>query len=161
VNALVVGEDRAFGGNCLYVDLIPKTAFYKNVRTALPRREWDVLSRFVRDREERCEACGAATPYERRQAHERWQYDNSRAIQRLVRLVSLCRRCHEATHFGLTVLFGNEGRAAAHLAAVNRWNDQQLTQHIDDAFSVWRERNRIAWQQDLSIVVALRERAAS
>ena len=37
------GEDRKFGGNELFVDLIPKTSYYENARKFFPRSEWDKI----------------------------------------------------------------------------------------------------------------------
>ncbi|HHA1944171.1 hypothetical protein [Enterobacter mori] len=38
----------------------------------------------------------------------------------------------------------------AHLALVNGWSLQGAFNYVDEAFDVWRERSRHAWQLDIS-----------
>ncbi|MGM8709653.1 hypothetical protein ACS6IM_14790 [Enterobacter hormaechei subsp. steigerwaltii] len=38
----------------------------------------------------------------------------------------------------------------AHLALVNGWSLQGAFDYVDEAFDVWRERSRHAWQLDIS-----------
>lgn len=102
-----------------------------------------------------CEACGATQDREAQiwiEAHERWHYDEKRLVQSLRRLVALCTPCHESTHFGLATVRGNEDRAAAHLATVNKWDTQQVNAHITQAFSVWKQRSSRSWELDLSLL---------
>ncbi|EQD31721.1 hypothetical protein B2A_13732, partial [mine drainage metagenome] len=67
------GEERGFGGNTLFVDLVPQTAWFTNVRSAVSRGDWDRLRKHVYVRAgNKCEVCGASG---RLEAHERWEYD--------------------------------------------------------------------------------------
>ena len=43
VNEHLVGEDRQFGGNLLFKDLIPRTTWFNNVRSCVTRNSWDKL----------------------------------------------------------------------------------------------------------------------
>ena len=38
------GEDRSFGGNSYYVDLVPLRAWFANLRAAIPASQWKELS---------------------------------------------------------------------------------------------------------------------
>ncbi|HAV1851621.1 hypothetical protein [Enterobacter hormaechei] len=38
----------------------------------------------------------------------------------------------------------------AHLALVNGWSLQGTFDYVDEAFDVWRERSRHAWQLDIT-----------
>ncbi|TAM87647.1 DNA primase [bacterium] len=125
------GEDRQYGGNGLFVDLVPSSCFFTNVRTSVAAADWDRLRRFVYERAGRvCEICGArwdpATAAwagdgrtRRLDAHERWSYDAVRLVQRLQRIICLCFECHQVTHYGRTSLYGDADAAFAHLARVN------------------------------------------
>jgi len=145
-------EDRAFGGDRLFVDLVPSTSFFENARAALSPSHWRALSRFVRERVGHCEGCGRECSAGERDAHERWQYDEVAGVQRLVRMVALCRACHGSTHYGLARVRGYEGVARAHLMRVNGWTPAELNAHIADAEALWLRRSAIAWRQDFSIL---------
>lgn len=52
------GEDRSFGQG-LFVDPIPETSWYVNVRSAVAARDWYRIRQMVYRRAgHRCEACG-------------------------------------------------------------------------------------------------------
>lgn len=46
----LIGEDRTAGGNLLFVDLIPNTCWFKNVRTCIKPSDWDILRKYVYSR---------------------------------------------------------------------------------------------------------------
>jgi hypothetical protein len=145
------GEDRNFGGSDLIVDLIPKSCWFTNVRYCVHPSDWERLRRHVYARAgSRCECCGSHTP--KPEAHERWRFDAARRVQKLVRLIALCRSCHEATHMGLAELRGRGDAAAAHLRQVRGFSEQEAEAHISDAFRLWSERSSIEWELDLSVI---------
>lgn len=144
----IIGEDRAFGGNLLFVDLIPKSCWFTNVRSAI--EDWGSLRKLVYERaNHQCECCQAKTPLE---AHERWHYDDATKTQKLMRIIALCSACHETTHMGLASLKGHKERATQHLVKVTGMTNEQAQEHIKNAFTVWRERNRFQWHLNLSIL---------
>ncbi len=153
------GEDRTFGGNDLFVDLIPRSCWFSNVRTCVRRQDWDVIRQQVYGRAgHRCECCGvaenAAAPATSMEAHERWSYTSQGGanVQKLERLVCLCHACHEATHMGLARVKGRESEAVRHLMQVRGWTYEQAHSHISAAFQLWRGRNGSAWDLDLSVI---------
>mmetsp|Transcript_14704 Transcript_14704/g.24285 ORF Transcript_14704/g.24285 Transcript_14704/m.24285 type:complete len:285 (+) Transcript_14704:288-1142(+) len=146
----LVGEDRTFGGNILFVDLIPKSCWFTNVRYCVHPRDWDRLRRHVYNRaNNKCECCGAGGILE---AHERWLYQDKQRIQKLIRLVALCSRCHEATHMGLAGIRGRGIQAIRHLQQVTKMSAKQADAHIEKAFGTWRERSAKNWKLDLSLL---------
>ncbi len=146
------GEDRTFGGRSLFVDLIPRTCWFTNVRSAVVREDWDRLRKRVYARAEfRCEVCGKQG---RLEAHERWQYDHSPHTQTLRRLIALCGDCHTATHFGLAQIRGLEDVALAHLQRVNHWSEHQARTHVESSFALWTQRNAFTWTLDLSLITS-------
>jgi hypothetical protein len=153
---LLPGEDRSFGAG-LFVDLIPDSCWFTNVRSCVDERDWDRIKRTVRRRaRDRCEACGARRDpavWRWLEAHERWQYDTATRTQRLRRLVCLCSFCHEVTHFGFAAINGHEDRGLRHLMYVNGWSGTQAKRHVDAAFATWEKRCKLDWTLDLAILL--------
>lgn len=143
------GEDRSLGGQSLYIDLVPQGSWAQNARSALPARQWTLVSDYVRQRAGTCEACGGRGALE---AHERWIFDETQGLQQLGRLVGLCKACHLATHYGFAVARGWRERADRQLARVAGLMGDALTAHSAHAFAQWRERSQRTWQVDLSIL---------
>ncbi|MQY20202.1 UvrD-helicase domain-containing protein [Nocardia macrotermitis] len=155
VPQLLPGEDRDFGAG-LFVDLVPSSCWFTNVRYCVDKQDWERLRRMVISRAgRRCEVCGATKdPATRRwlEAHERWDYDNARAIQRLRRIILLCTDCHQTTHFGYAQITGNESHAFNHLMRVTGLSATEAQRHIADAFRLWERRSARDWTLDLSIL---------
>ncbi len=144
----LIGEDRTFEGNLLFVDLIPRTCWFSNARSCIAPRDWDRVRKFIYSRaNNKCECCGSDENIE---AHERWKYENS--VQTLMRLVALCRQCHRTTHIGKARLDGLGDKAKEHLQIVRKFDDVIAEEHIDNAFKIWSERNKIKWDLDLSLL---------
>ncbi|HGU9824335.1 TPA: hypothetical protein ACNFPD_003438 [Enterobacter cancerogenus] len=51
---------------------------------------------------------------------------------------------------GFSGLRGKKDEAVEHLALVNGWSLQGAFDYVDEAFDVWRERSRHAWQLDIT-----------
>jgi hypothetical protein len=154
------GEDRGFGQG-LFVDLIPSTSWFRNVRSAVGKRDWFRIRQMVYRRAgQRCEACGAAPDKALRrflECHERFSYYNqldTPGLQMLRRLICLCSRCHEVTHMGHTTLGGEQAKqvALAHLMAVTGMHARQAGAHVDQAFHLWDQRSQRAWTVDLQLI---------
>ncbi|MGH3772821.1 MAG: DUF5710 domain-containing protein [Pseudonocardiaceae bacterium] len=152
---LLPGEDRSLGSG-LFVDLVPSSCWFTNVRSCVVPQDWERLSRMITSRAgRRCEACGQAEdpPTGRRlEAHERWTYDQPSGVQALRRLICLCDQCHTVTHFGLAGIRGLAEVALAHLRTVTGMTDQHARAHIGDAFTLWKDRSARTWTLDLSML---------
>lgn len=147
----LVGENRQFGGNKLYVDLIPASCWFTNVRYCVKDSDWYRLRKYVYERVNNiCECCKKVSDLE---AHERWDYDNDQKIQKLVRLVGLCSDCHRVTHIGLAEINGYGEDAFEHLKKVLDISDEECEKHIEDAYDIWEERSKFDWKLDLSILI--------
>lgn len=152
---LLPGEDRAFGAG-LFVDLVPATCWFTNVRTCVSPQDWERLRRIiVRRAGRRCEACGATENRDQRrwlEAHERWTYDDRTLVQTLRRLICLCSDCHLVTHFGYANVTGRDGHALDHLRQVTGMTAEQADRHIDDAFDLWAINSAVDWTLDLTML---------
>jgi hypothetical protein len=153
--AVLPGEDRSFGSG-LFVDLVPSSCWFTNVRSCVVQKDWERLHRLIVDRaERRCEACGRSEDREAKrwlQAHERWDYDEARQVQTLKRLVCLCSDCHTATHFGLAGIKGLAEEALVHLCSVTGMSRGEAERHVAEAFETWRARSTRTWTLDLGIL---------
>ena len=149
----LVGEDRSFGGDLLFVDLVPKSCWFTNVRSCVHPKEWDRLRRKVYSRAGNCcECCGSNE--DGLEAHERWHYDGEKGVQKLMRLVALCCNCHQATHIGYAEIQGKYEEASAHLKEVRGFNDSEVDNHISDAFKLYIERSQRDWELDLTLLTS-------
>ncbi len=152
---IIKGEDRTFGGNKLFVDLIPKSCWFINARACLSQTDWYRVRQHVYERANYiCECCGINTKSYNTtlEAHERWHYDMITHIQKLVRLIALCRECHEVTHIGLARQNGREDIAKEHLRKVTGMSQLEIDEHIRDAINLSRQRDKYTWTLDLSIL---------
>ncbi len=135
----------------LFVDLIPAKCWFTNARSALTPRDWERVRHFVYSRANyTCEICGTLAR-KALEAHERWSFDETTHIQKLVRLIALCNPCHETTHMGLARIRGREDEAFEHLCKVNGWDYDTADEHVREAYAIWNKRNRLPWTLDLSI----------
>ncbi|ORT55667.1 DUF5710 domain-containing protein [Streptomyces sp. CB03238] len=152
---LLPGEDRTLG-NGLFVDLVPSTCWFTNVRSCVDKKDWERLRRMINRRAgQRCEACGAAEDRDAKrwlEAHERWTFDDTTRVQTLKRLICLCTDCHTVTHFGYAQVRGIEAQAFTHLIKVTKMTDSQARQHVRDAFGLWQKRSSTTWDLDLGIL---------
>lgn len=156
LEALLPGEDRSFGGNELFVDLVPRSCWFTNVRSCIDAGSWARLSRLTRERaHHRCEICNACAAKERKvflEAHERWDYHPTTHVQSLRRIVTLCTPCHLVTHWGYAQVSGRERLARAHFKAVAGIGDQEVSRRVEAAFALWGDRSRQSWSLDLSML---------
>lgn len=152
---LLPGEDRTLGQG-LFVDLVPSSCWFTNVRYCVTPGDWERLRRMITRRAGmRCEACGAGEDREAQrwlEAHERWVYDDAARVQHLERLICLCTDCHTVTHYGYAQVRGLESKAFAHLTKVTKMDGIKARRHIDAVFALWRRRSAITWRLDLSIL---------
>lgn len=143
-------EDRSFGGNDLYIDLIPSTSWFKNLRVIMPQVHWKELSRYIRERSyNQCEICGSDLKLE---AHERWSFDKKTRIQKLERIMCLCKICHLSVHIGLAGIIGATREVNENFSKIKGWNRDDLNTHIKEAKEKFRELSSIYWEVDFSMI---------
>lgn len=134
----------------LNFELVPDSCWYSNLRSLLTPQQWDAVRKKVYARANgKCMICGA--PSGRLEAHERWEYDEENAVQRLAGIVAVCRSCHETIHIGRTQLMGGEERACAHFMKVNGCTYAQYRKALGEANEAHRRRNAVPeWRLDIS-----------
>jgi len=153
VPVLLPGEDRSFGSG-LFVDPVPSSCWFTNVRSCVEPADWERLRRMILGRAgQRCEACGREEDRPARrwlEGHERWAYDELAGVQALRRLICLCTDCHRSTHYGLARVQGREVEAFEHLRAVTGMAPDEARAHVAEAAAVWQHRSARSWTLDLS-----------
>ncbi|EPY7046946.1 HNH endonuclease [Klebsiella variicola] len=135
----------------LTIELVPRSCWFDNVRSAVSSSDWKRLrQQTARTAGWKCQICGGKGPRWPVECHEIWHYDDDRQCQILTGLIALCLSCHEVKHMGFSGLRGKKDEAVAHLALVNGWSLQGAFDYVDEACDVWRERSRHAWQLDIT-----------
>jgi hypothetical protein len=154
---ILLCEDRTYGGNNLFVDLIPTTCWFTNVRSCVHPRDWDRLRRYVYERVNYiCECCNIDTQKTNviLEAHERWDYNEETQTQKLVRIVALCHDCHQSTHMGLAGIKGKGIEAREHIKKIRGFTEQDYKKHMSEATEIWKKRSMINWNLDLSLITS-------
>jgi len=141
----------------LIVELIPKTCQYSNVRTTLKKKEWDKIRLIVYEKAgHKCEIChqtGLEQGYRHKlECHEIWEYKDTKKIQKLVGLIALCPLCHQVKHIGRTSFIGKQKIALDRLSNINKWNLEEVTQHVAEAYEKNKERSNFDWTLDISLL---------
>ncbi|MCH6141603.1 hypothetical protein [Klebsiella variicola] len=150
LKALEGEPDVGFYPPRLTIELVPRTCWFDNVRSAVSSSDWKRLrQQTARTAGWKCQICGGKGRRWTVECHEIWHYDDDRQCQTLTGLIALCPSCHEVKHMGFSGLRGKKDEAAAHLALVNGWSLQGAFDYVDEAFDVWRERSRHTWQLDI------------
>ncbi len=138
----------------LTIELVPESSFYHNVRSEVSTATWDKIRKFVYKRANyKCEICGGQGDKHPVECHEVWYYYDaglgSKALQRLIKFIALCPKCHQVKHFGLSRIRGLEFKAEEHLKTINNWDNWEARGYIDDCFETWGERSQMEWQVDV------------
>lgn len=135
----------------LTIELVPKTSWYKNVRSHVSQEEWDRLRSIIYERAGRvCEICGGKGRKWPVECHEVWLYDDERYVQKLERMIALCPECHEVKHIGLASVRGKQYQAMRHLSKVNGWSMEDARHYVEACFEQWSRRSSHEWTLDIS-----------
>lgn len=135
----------------LTIELVPKTAWFSNVRSMISKKDWDILRREAYKKAGyKCEICGGIGKKHPVECHEIWQYDDKKHIQKLIRLTALCPACHEVKHIGLAHIRNRGEIAKEHLSKVNDWSKQKTNKYVQEQFNVWMGRSCSEWKIDIT-----------
>ena len=146
------GQTALPGRSFLSIELVPRTCWFSNVRSHVSENDWDLLRRMTYAKAGRhCEICGAG-PRIRLDAHEVWEYDDERRVQRLENLVALCVDCHRVKHAGLAAVNREMHLVVAHLMQVNDWDEAKAEEYLEISFRTCEERSAHEWTLDLSFL---------
>ena len=134
----------------LEIELVPKTAWFNNLRSFLTKEEWDfVRKKCYKEANYNCEICGSQGDNWPVECHEIWEYTKTRKVK-LKGLIALCPDCHEVKHIGLAQIRGKFHPALNHFMKVNNVSKQEAIKYVNSCFSLWNERNKVDWKLDVS-----------
>lgn len=137
----------------LTIELVPRTIWYRNLRSILPARQWDKLRKETYKRVGyKCEICGGKGDKWPVECHEKWHYDDQTHTATLVGLFGLCPSCHECKHAGLASVRGRTNQVLEHLSKVNGISKHEAGIQVRDAFNLFEARSMHEWTVDISIV---------
>ena len=141
----------------LTIELVPKTAWYINVRSEVSKSEWDrIRKKCYRKANNKCEICGdigknqGVLHYV--ECHEIWEYNDENHKQTLMGFIALCPYCHKCKHVALATITGHYEIVVEQLMKVNNMSRQQVEEYIEKSFEVWHLRNQFEWEMDISYV---------
>ena len=139
----------------LPLNLIPSTSWWKNVRSKIPKVQWDLIRKKVYQRAHyTCEICQAKIT--RLDCNEVWTYQENKQI--LTKLEAICRLCHLTQHMGYASLIGQHQAAFNHLLKINNWTGEQGKVYVQAKFAEWEQRNKVEWILDYGILEEYKER---
>ena len=149
--------NTVLGAVALTIELVPKTAWYSNVRSNVTASKWDAIrKKSYSIANNKCEICGDVGKNQgynhNVECHEIWQYNDVTKEQKLIGLVSLCPFCHKTKHVGLAQMKGEEEIVIKQLMKVNKMTRQQAKDYIRTAFELWRERSKYEWKLDITML---------
>jgi hypothetical protein len=133
----------------LKIELVPKTAWRKNLRSVLSQSEWDTIRKKTFEKDGyRCVYCGDTR---RLHCHEVWHYLDGSHTQVLDHMETVCPTCHHIKHLGhaetLIAQKKLEGQALIdHFCKVNECTKEEFYEHREQAFQLWAERSRHPWK---------------
>lgn len=134
----------------LYFETVPEECWYSNLRTVLKPSDWDRVRKDAYARAGgKCSVCGRRNV--RLEAHEKWSYDDERALQKLEDVVALCHACHEVVHINRTQLMGRGMEAMEHFQKVNGCSQMEFHEALQESNAEYARRNRVeGWVTDIS-----------
>jgi hypothetical protein len=140
----------------LTIELVPSTSSFNNVRSILPKSEWDRLRKAsYKKAKYKCQICGDVGtnqgynhPVE---CHEIWEYRKD-GTQYLKGLISLCPRCHQVKHIGRSMKVGVGKQAMAQLMKVNKMTKKEAEAYVGYAFQEHRLRSLKEWKINLNVL---------
>jgi hypothetical protein len=135
----------------LTIELVPSSSWFNNVRSAVSAKEWDKIRKQVYSEAWHiCQICGGVGPNHPVEAHEIWEYDDKKSIQKLTGMIALCQHCHMVKHMGFATVSGKRAVAVNQFIDVNNLKRDKAEELIKEAFELWNKRSKKKWTVDLS-----------
>jgi hypothetical protein len=124
----------------LAVELVPRTAWWSNVRSNVTRAEWEKCKRYAKGLTGGvCKICGQVGQAQ----GDIWP---------------LCPRCHQCKHMGhsrATMNFDQWSELINHFKQVNEWPDWKIEKYLELCFNIWELRSRMQWSLDVSFLTTI------
>lgn len=134
----------------LNFELVPDGCWHSNLRHILSREQWEWIKKDAKERfDGKCAICGKKSKI--LDAHEVWEYDSKKGIQKLKDVISVCKDCHSAIHIDFTAVKGNLDKAEEQYMKVNNCSYVQMKKDLDLAHKEHNRLNQVSeWAIDIS-----------
>jgi hypothetical protein len=141
----------------LSIELVPKSAWYSNVRSNVTKKEWDVLRKdCYKKADYKCEVCNGKGDKHPVECHEIWNYNDDNCTQTLEGLIALCPDCHMSKHPGLAQIKGKIETVIKQLSKVNKITYVESLNYLNESFDIWEKRSTKQWKLDISYLEKLK-----
>ncbi len=139
----------------LTFEMVPEECWRGSLYHMLPTQTWDKVRRAAYARAGyRCCICGEKG---RLEAHEKWSYDEKRALQKLEDVIALCHRCHEVKHVSRSYAVGRGKDVEEWFMKVNGCSQAEYHEALGNANEEYIKRNKIeGWTTDFSWLARLK-----
>ncbi len=136
----------------LNFELVPDGCWHSNLRNFLSKEQWDYIKKDTKQRfDGKCAICGKTSKF--LDAHEVWEYDSKKGVQKLKDVISVCKDCHSAIHIDFTAVKGDKDKlinAENKYMQVNQCSYVQMKKDLDLAHKKHKELNLVSeWAIDL------------
>lgn len=135
----------------IYINLIPRSLWYLNLRKLLTDNQWKKLSQQIKEEQSYvCQACSISIKQLKNKkyfhCHEMWEFCDNDLTVNLLCLITLCSYCHLATHIGFASINNKYDFAFNHLCKVNKWDQEIAKLYIEANFEQWSQRSNKKWK---------------
>lgn len=133
----------------LKIELVPDGCWHTNLRYVLTKKQWEYISKTVRNNAKgKCSICGKNTTM--LDAHEVWEYNTEKGVQKLKDVIPVCKACHSVIHIDYTALKGNIEKAEKHYMQVNGCSYVEYKEDLRKAHELHSALNRVSdWKLDI------------
>jgi type IV secretory pathway TraG/TraD family ATPase VirD4 len=140
----------------IHIDILPFSAHYADLANLLIPDQWTHLRKLAHQPfNNHCELCGrqGGTILEesRRnmvECHEQYAFsspEDTKAVMRLERLMSLCPDCHLMFHLPYAAARQVNQQVVDHIGWINRWDVDKAREEASRAWQVWQSRSNHSW----------------
>ena len=134
----------------LTIEFIPSSSWQNNLRGLLKPKMWeDIRKKVYKKNNFKCAICNQKRKL---QAHEIWEFNQKKCIQKLVNIVPLCFLCHMVKHIGFAQVTGGRNlneRLIKHFMDINKCDRLTFQKHIKAEIKKFEDRSKYEWQLDL------------
>lgn len=130
----------------LNIDLIPRSAWKKNMRVNGKKKNWDIIRKKVYEEyDNKCSICGSDNKIH---AHEVWDFDIERKTQELTNIIAVCELCHSVIHLGRTQMLSKINpeylvNAINHFCRINQADRIDFENASMEAGILFTQRNKV------------------
>ena len=137
----------------LQIEMIPRPNWGKSLSKKLKKSDWDSIRKAVYAKENmKCHIC--EEDCQSLHAHEVWNFDEERHVQKLVDIIGICSACHNTIHYGRAQRIGKAREAQEQFLKVNDClSFLEFQTDLNRASEDFHRRSKIEdWKIDVSFI---------